>query len=183
MGTRTHLPRVSLHRFAPAAPDESVVFGAAAPGVRAADPAAAVDGWIGAARERGIRRVVVLLSREQLTPYGDLLGTYRAAFGDDRVLHAPVPDHELADEETLTGAVLPFLRAADAADEPTVVHCLAGLGRTGHVLAGWLVHARGYEPETALSTVADSGRLPREAVAAGNATEKDLRSLLAALGP
>ncbi|MEF8774533.1 MAG: dual specificity protein phosphatase family protein [Halobacteriales archaeon] len=174
---------MTLRRFASAAPGEFVVFGAAAPGVRATDPATAVDGWVEAAREQGIMRIVVLLSREQLSPYSNLVETYRSSFGEDRVLHAPVPDHELADEETLTDRVLPFLRAADAAGEPTLVHCRAGLGRTGHVLAGWLVHARGYDPEAALTAVADTGRVPREAVAAGNATKQELRSLLSAARP
>ncbi len=168
-------------RFAPAAPDEEVVHGAAAPGFGRLDPTVAVEGWIETMHERGVERVCCLLPERQLERYGDLVGQYRRAFGRERVLHAPVPDHHLADRETLTDEVLPFFEAADERGEPVVAHCLAGIGRTGHVLAAWLVSARGYDPGAALETVEATGRYPRDAVRAGNATEAELLALLESL--
>jgi protein-tyrosine phosphatase len=168
-----------MNRFAPAAPEEETVFGASAPGFGAPLPGEdGVDDWLDAMREAGVDRVCCLLSAEQVDRYDDPLGRYRAAFGEDAVLHAPVPDHHLAAEATLAEEVLPFFREADDAGERVVAHCLAGVGRTGHVLAAWLVHARGYEPEDALDTVRGTGRRPRDAVVSGNATDEHLLALL-----
>lgn len=172
-----------MTRFAAAGPEEDTVFGAAAPGFGA--PAAGADPvgvWITEMRAEGVDRACCLLSDGQLDRYDDLLGRYRAAFGTDSVLHAPVPDHHLAAEATLIEEVLPFFRGADDAGERVVAHCLAGVGRTGHVLAAWLVHARGYEPADALETVRDTGRRPRDAVTSGNATDEELLALLSAVG-
>lgn len=168
---------MSKHGFAPAAPDEEVVHGAAAPGgfSRARDEA--VDEWIAAVQREGVERVVCLLSDAQLQRYHALLDAYRREFGLEAVVHVPIPDHELAEKSTLREA-LAALEAADDAGEPVVAHCLAGLGRTGHVLAAWLVAARGYEPVDAVETVRDAGRQPAEAVTSGNATREELFSLL-----
>jgi len=170
------------HRFAPAAPDEGIVHGAAAPDYALTsegdDP---VDAWIEAMQARGIERVCCLLTDRQLQRYDDLLDRYRTAFGDRAVCHAPIEDHTLADPATVTDRILPFFAAADAASEPVVTHCLAGIGRTGHVLAAWLVARRAFDPDEAVRVVSESGRDPREAVAAGNATETDLDALLDAV--
>lgn len=167
---------VALERFGPAAPGESIVHGAATPGGLAGGDGD-VDPWIDAVRSRGIERVVCLLSERQLRRYHALLDAYRREFCADAVTHVPMTDHALAEEDQLRAA-LEALRAADDADEPVVVHCLVGLGRTGHVLAAWLVHARGYEPAAAIETVRDTERRPAEAVSAGNATREELLALL-----
>jgi protein-tyrosine phosphatase len=41
---------------------------------------------------------------------------------------------------------LPFLRTADTGSERAVIYCWGGNGQTGHVLAAWLVAARGLSP-------------------------------------
>jgi protein-tyrosine phosphatase len=171
-----------MTRFAPAAPDEETVFGAAAPGFGAPTGGDAVGEWIAAMRDDDVDRVCCLLSDDQVGGFDDLLGRYRDGFGEDAVLHAPVPDHHLAAAATLREDVLPFFRAADDGGHRVVAHCLAGVGRTGHVLAAWLVHARGYDPEAALSAVQDTGRRPRDAVRSGNAAEADLLALLRSAG-
>jgi protein-tyrosine phosphatase len=78
---------------------------------------------------------------------------------------------------------LPFLRAADTGAERAVVHCWGGNGRTGHVLAAWLVAARGLSPKEAIEAVEATGRLPQEAVLAGNTTFDELIVLLASCEP
>jgi hypothetical protein len=167
------------HRFAPAAPEESVVYGACSPGWHSAGPhAAAVDQWIECVRAAGIERVCCLLPGRQLDAGDANVGRYRDAFGEANVLHAPVPDHRLADPGTLRREVLPFLAAADRRSEPVVVHCLSGIGRTGVVLAAWLVHGRGYGREQALETVSRLGRDPREPLRRGTATDQELDDLL-----
>jgi protein-tyrosine phosphatase len=98
----------------------------------------------------------------------------------DKVRHVSVADHHLADETTLRNRILPFLSTAVQRREPVVVHCLAGIGRTGHVLAAWLVAGRDYDPVEAIQTVQRLGRSPAEAVTSGNARRGDLFQLLSA---
>lgn len=171
----------TAHRFAAAAPDEEIVHGACAPGWDDPGRSDAMTEWLDDLEAAGISRVCCLLSDGQVQQFDGLLHRYRERFGTDRVLHAPITDHELATPETLSETVLPFLRDADAAGEPVVAHCLAGIGRTGQVLAAWLVHARNYAPNDAVTTVRQSGREPAEAVRSGNATRGQLDELLRAV--
>lgn len=163
------------HRFGPAAPDESHVYGACAPGWHSAAPyARAVEEWISFVRDRGVDRVCCLVPGRELDAPDANVGLYRAAFGRENVLHAPVPDHRLVDVETLRRDVLPFIAASAERDAPVVVHCLDGVGRTGDALAAWLVDGRGYEPLDAVATVREMGRDPYDAVQRGRATRRDL---------
>lgn len=163
------------HRFAPAAPEEEHVYGACCPGWHsAASHQAAIDQWLDYMTEAGIERVCCLLTGRQLDENEANIARYREAFGPENVCHAPVPDHRLADVGTLRNAVLPFVSESVDDDQRVVVHCLAGIGRTGHALAAWLVHGRGYSPHDAIETVREMGRDPLEAVERGNATRQDL---------
>lgn len=154
---------VTVPGFGPAAETEPVVFGAPRPGYPLHRvPPPAVAEWLAFMDARQIRRVVCLLTPEQLAYYDDLPDQYRAHFGVERVRCAPIPDLYLADEATLTEGILPFLLDADRLNERTVVHCSAGIGRTGHVLAAWLVAGRGYANQDAIAAVARGGRDARE---------------------
>ena len=145
--------------FGPATEGEPTLFGAPRPGYpRHQVTPEEVAAWLAFMRGQGIQRVVCLLTPEQLSYYDDLLGQYRAQLGAARVRLAPIPDLYLADLPTLTEGILPFLLEADRQSERTVVHCSAGIGRTGHVLAAWLVAARGYTNAEAIAAVARGGR-------------------------
>jgi protein-tyrosine phosphatase len=150
-----------MYKFAPASAHETIVFGAARPGY--ADEQVRL--WIEFMQGQGIQRVCCLLPRSQMVAYSDLLGFYREAFGADHVCWAPLEDFEIADRATLMGQILPFLEAADAGEERVVVHCAGGIGRTGQVLAAWLVR-RGLAVGEAIAEVKRMGRNPQEAVAA-----------------
>lgn len=170
------------HRFAAAGPDARHVYGACAPGWHtAASHAEAMDDWVAFMQDQGIERVCCLLPGAQLDQSGANVARYEAAFGADRVCHAPIPDHHLTSAAHLEDTILPFLAEAVAADEPVVVHCLSGLGRTGQVLAAWLVAYHHYEPAQAVNAVEDLGRAPLEATNYGTATATDLLYLLEAL--
>jgi hypothetical protein len=170
---------VNAHRFAPAAPDEEYVYGSCTPGWHsAAGHDAAIDDWIGFMQTEGIERVVCLLPGRQLVESGANLDCYGDAFGHPNVLHAPVPDHHLVPEALLTEELLPFIAEARDAESPVVVHCLAGIGRTGQVLAAWLVYNRDYGPIEAIETVQANGRDPTDAVRADNADIEELHALL-----
>jgi protein-tyrosine phosphatase len=171
---------VERFRFGPARHGESVVHGAQRPGYDSwSVDTSAVHEWIEFMLGRGIRRVCCLLPPDQLAYYhGDLLGEYRASFGDANVLHVPVEDFHLCDPALLEAKILPFLVESDSHATPVVVHCSGGSGRTGHVLAAWLARHRGLDVDTALAEVRSTGRDPGEAVGAGHATLADLTRLL-----
>ncbi len=165
--------------FGPASRDERIVFGAPMPGYGARSiPSSVVLKWVAAIKRAGIKRVCCLLGRDQLSYFEeDLLETYRREFGAGYVLWVPIADYCLCDVSSLKKIVL-FLTESDASVLPTVVHCAGGRGRTGFVLAAWLVCGRGFEVEKALETVRDAGRNPFEASQAGNATAEDVYRLL-----
>jgi protein-tyrosine phosphatase len=161
--------------------EERTVFGAARPGYDSKHVGInEVIAWVSFMQDEGVRRVCCLLTQKQLGYYGEenLVSTYVARFGAERVACVGIEDYHLCDVTQLTGRILPFLAKADCCGEKVVVHCSGGMGRTGHILAGWLVHKYGLSVKEALRSVESSGRCPREAVKCGNATMEQLYNLL-----
>ncbi|MGO8949338.1 MAG: dual specificity protein phosphatase family protein [Ktedonobacterales bacterium] len=149
--------------FSAASLQEPFVFGARRPGFPFARVSSAlVHAWIAFMQAQGITRVLCLLPSRQLEGYSDLLGTYRYRFGEHNVLWVPIADFQLAEESQLIDQILPFLAGGVLQQEKTVVHCSGGVGRTGHVLAAWLVSCRGMSNEEAIAAVKRQGRNARE---------------------
>jgi protein-tyrosine phosphatase len=158
-----------MYKFAAAWENEPIVFGASRPGYfnnQAHD-------WVEFMKRQGIQRVCCLLCDNQLAHYSDLLGTYQQEFGNHHVCWAPIEDFHLSDLETLTRKILPFLAEADKQAEKVVVHCSGGIGRTGHVLAAWLVSGRGLSNKAAIAAVMRTGRNPYEAAIAAAMTGRN----------
>jgi protein-tyrosine phosphatase len=151
-----------MYKFAAASENELIVFGAARPGYSNAE----IARWIEFMQGHNIKQVCCLLSQTQLIRYSDLLGTYRKIFGFDRVCWAPIVDFELVDRDILIDRILPFLASANSQGDRVVVHCSGGIGRTGQVLAAWLVSGRGLSNQQAILAVKKTGRNPYEAVLA-----------------
>jgi atypical dual specificity phosphatase len=93
--------------------------------------------------KNGVRRLVTLT--EEPLPEDWL----RAAGIEG--LHVPVPDFGAPTAAQLADAV-DALQASIEAGEPAAVHCAAGMGRTGTVLAALLVR-RGAAPDDAIAEV------------------------------
>ncbi|WP_295618964.1 dual specificity protein phosphatase family protein [Chamaesiphon sp. GL140_3_metabinner_50] len=148
------------YKFAAASADEPIVFGAA----RAGYSDRQVRDWIEFMQAQNIQRVCCLLTRSQLDRYSDLAGIYRSSFGIDRICWAPIEDFQIPDPQLLIDLILPFLDLADRSHEKVVVHCSGGVGRTGIILAAWLVARRKFSPKLAIANVKKTGRNPAEAV-------------------
>jgi len=96
-----------------------------------------------ALRELGIRRILTLAER----PLGVGLG--RLPFS--KIHHLAIDDFTAPPQGVLDWAV-ELIDEARRAGEPILVHCYMGLGRTGMVLACYLVH-RGRTAEEAIEYV------------------------------
>jgi len=99
-----------------------------------------VDAWIAEANEAKVRTILCLLDDAQLEYYrqvgaGGLLSRYHAA--GFAVIHRPVADHQrpAVSDELLQRIAADFL----AAELPLLIHCSAGMDRTGAVIE-YLAH-------------------------------------------
>ena len=67
-------------------------------------------------------------------------------------------DYTYPSAKLLKEKILPALRASKEQQRKTVVHCSAGNGRTGFVLAAYLVNVRGFRIADAVNAIRDAGR-------------------------
>ncbi len=169
------------YNFGPASNEETIVYGGRRPGhTHTVEPERAYA-WVAYMQAQGIQRVCCLLPERQLVYYTfDLLALYKEAFGEDNVCWAPVEDFSLCDRDLLGEKVLPFLDSSQERQQKVVVHCAGGIGRTGQILAAWLVHGRGYSIEQAIRAVGQTSaeRDPLEAVHLGRIAQENLYSIL-----
>jgi len=92
-------------------------------------------------RGQGIRAILTLTENSLPNRWIDGL-----AF---EVRHIPMRDHEAPDAASLEEAAIFVLDKANEG-KTTLVHCLAGEGRTGCVLAAYLIKAKGVAADEAI---------------------------------
>ncbi|MEN9517861.1 MAG: hypothetical protein RLZZ381_449 [Cyanobacteriota bacterium] len=152
-----------MYKFAPANRCESIVFGAARPNYSETS----IKQWIEFMQAEKIEKICCLLEKKSLVRYKvDLLAVYGQEFGQEEVLWQPLADFQIPSSATLIDRIIPFLIFAAQNKQKTVVHCSGGVGRTGIVLASWLVSQYGYSNQEAMSAVKQNQRNPQEAIIA-----------------
>lgn len=109
-----------------------VIDGQLAGSSRPGAHSASIASDLAALRGRGIQSVLTLTE----TP---VLAHELEAAGLDS-LHLPVDDFHAPTTQQMLRA-LAFIDASLAENMPVVVHCLAGQGRTGTILAAWLLRS------------------------------------------
>lgn len=148
-----------MYKFAGACKNELIIFGASRPGYSEKQ----IRAWIEFMKSQGIQRICCLLAQDQLKSYPKLLDSYKQEFGSENVCWAAIADFEICDPATLHNKILPFLFTSDRYQQKTVVHCSGGIGRTGQILAAWLILGRGLSQQAAIEAVRKTGRNPYEA--------------------
>jgi protein-tyrosine phosphatase len=152
-----------MYKFAPAESRELTVFGAARPKYTQRS----VEQWIEFMQSQKIQRICCLLERNSLSHYPiNLLEIYKQKFGRKNLLWQPLADFQLPHSSVLIEQILPFLICSEENRQKAVVHCSGGIGRTGIVLASWLVARRGFSNQLAISAVKQNRRNPHEAIIA-----------------
>ncbi len=110
-----------------------------------------LDVDLGALRERGIGRLILLVDDAELARWSDPDIVQRAADHGIAVDRHPMPDgHPPASSEAMDAILAEVVEARSTGD--VAVACMGGVGRTGTVAACALV-AAGWEPDAAIERV------------------------------
>ncbi|MFC3059998.1 protein-tyrosine phosphatase family protein [Paenirhodobacter populi] len=116
--------------------------------------------FLSVARELGITGVVCLVPPENITHSApDYAAARSVGLEDMQLLDCPIPDYGLPPDTIAFQAFIGDLANRLRQGERLVIHCAAGVGRTG-MAAVVLMRALGLSPADALATVWAAGSRP-----------------------
>lgn len=123
--------------------------------------------FVGEARRAGLNHVVCLTPRDELAA---LSPAYHAALAQAPLgwswLHLPMNNFGLPDDEAAFRAGIAQIAAALRQGDRVLMHCAAGMGRTG-TAAACVLKALGLNAPEALRRTRDAGSNPQNALQSG----------------
>jgi protein-tyrosine phosphatase len=119
------------------------------------------------AREAQLAVVVCLTSRDEVQ---ELSPQYHAAIASDDMpfqwVHVPVPNFGVPEDREAFRRGIERVAKALRAGQPVMMHCAAGMGRTGSA-AACVLKSLGLSTQDALQRVRDAGSNPQNAAQSG----------------
>jgi len=112
-------------------------------GRRAVAPAE-VEAWLAEAKALGIRSILCLLDQDQLEPYRDLPGGLLQAYRRAGMMVGHVPLRDLQTPPIPDGKLPEIWELFAKLPAPLLVHCSAGLDRTGAAV-GYILRRLGQQ--------------------------------------
>lgn len=133
------------HNFAPASTRDEIVHGCESPGSPgdgAKSSAETVNEWMEFMESQGIKRVVCLMSADELERFEvNLLETYASKMTDVTLVNMK--------SEGAADQLSKAYKEACSAQEKVVTHCVGGQMRTGIALGSWIAKEYNLSPEEA----------------------------------
>lgn len=104
-------------------------------------------------KKAGVKAIVILAEPQEIARYWGSLKNYFDALNDKgfEYNYSPVIDFHAPDLNQLKN-VIEWIDSKVKANKPVLVHCRAGIGRTGTIIAAYLVK-KGYEAGDAIRIV------------------------------
>lgn len=101
-------------------------------------------------RNKGIKAVVILAEAHEISRYWTDVSYYFEVLKNNNLefLHSPIKDFHAPSLEQLENIIV-WINHKIATGRPVVVHCHGGIGRTGTILAAYLVED-GLTPDNAI---------------------------------